>query len=85
MSSMTGESTAAPTNNTTSPAKTSPHFQQQHRDEDPVLFAREGGEACGAHTCPILGQSRGRSSYEKTARTPAFFRVAYSTQNTEEN
>ena len=32
------ESNPTPINNTTSPATTSPHLQQQHQDEDPVLF-----------------------------------------------
>ena len=76
-----------------SPATTSPDLQQQHHDEDPVPFAcaqvlqttsspvSEGADACGNHTCPGLGQSRGRSSFEWTVRTERSSCVVQHTEN----
>ena len=46
-----------------------------------MLFACEGAEAKGDDTCPVLGQSRGRSSYEKTARTQRSSHVVQHTVN----
>ena len=67
--SMTEQPNPTFTNSTTSPATTPPQLQQQHHDEDPELFALRSQAVQKPHTCPVPGQSRGRSSNEKTSRT----------------
>ena len=62
------EPNPTPFNNTASPATTSRRRPSALRMR-PSSKVSEGAEACGDHTCPVLGQSRGRSSYEQTART----------------
>ena len=72
--SMTEEPNPTLTNNTTSPATTI--GLQQHRDEGsshvPDMQHRRvlrSQKVQKSHTCPVLGQSRGRSRCEKTLRT----------------